>query len=79
VQIVPEVVGAVSASMSIKDSKIGNFLPFSTVFWLGDVKDDSDSILIVIPDGALICRCSISFDMTIGLETVFGRLKIRNR
>ena len=64
-QIVPEVVSAVRASMSIKDSKVGDFLPFSTVFWLGDIKDDSDSILIIVPDRALISGGSISFDMAV--------------
>jgi hypothetical protein len=78
VQIISEVVSAVSASVSIKDSKIGDLLPFSTVFRLGDVKNDSDSILIVISYGALISGCGIGFDMSIRLDTVFGRLKIRD-
>ena len=77
-QIIPQVISAIGASMSIKNSKVGDLLPFSAVFGLWDIQNNSHSILIVISDGALICGRGICFDMSIRLDTVFGRLKIRD-
>lgn len=64
-QIVPQIVSTVGASMTVKYSKIGDFLPFSAVFRLGNVKDDSDSILIVVSDRALIRGRGISFNISV--------------
>ncbi len=77
-QIVPEVVSTVGPTMSVKNSKISHFLPFSAVFGLGNVQNDSHTILIIVSDRSLIRRRSIRLDIPIGLDAVLGRLEVGN-
>ena len=75
-QVVPQIVSAVSATMTIKDPKIGYLFPFSAVFRLGNVQNDSYTVFIVVPDWALVCRCGVGFDVPVGFDAVLGRLKV---
>lgn len=75
-QIVPEVVSAVGPAVPVEHPKVGYFLPLGAVFRLGDVQNDSYTILIVVSDGALICGRGISLDIAIGLDAVLGGLEV---
>jgi len=75
-QVIPQVISTIGSPMSIKNPKIRHLLPFSAVFRLGNVKNDSYPVLIIIPNRALISRRCICLDISIGLDTVFGGLEV---
>jgi len=56
-KIISQEICTVHSSMSIKNSKICNFFPLSTILWSGNIQNNSDTILIVIPDRPLISGC----------------------
>lgn len=75
-QIVPQIVSTVSASMTVKHSKIGYLFPFGAVFGLWDVQNDSHTVFVVVPDWALVGGCSVGLDIAVRFDAVLGRLKV---
>ena len=65
-QIVPQVVCTSTAAVPIKDSEEANLRPLDVqvhfVLWLEDVENDRDSILVIVPNDALVCVCGIRLD-----------------
>lgn len=65
VQVVSQVVCTCCPTMAIKDAKETDLGPIHTqillAFWLEDVEDDRDSVLIVVPNYALISVRSVRF------------------
>ena len=50
VQFISQIISALHASMSIEHTEIGRFLPICYMLWFGEVKNDGDSILIVLSE-----------------------------
>lgn len=78
-KVIAKVVGAVHTAMSIEDSKVGRFFPIGGVFRFGEVKDDGNSIFIVLPYGSLVGRGRIGSDGAMSIFRMFGRLEIADR
>lgn len=80
-QVVLEILGALTATVTIIDSEylqlgplFGRY-PWAFLLRLDDIKNDRNSVLICFTYGTHICiRCE-SFDRTKGLGTDLARLK----
>jgi hypothetical protein len=54
VEIVPKIVGTVDPTVSVEYSEIGCLSPFGAVFGPSDIQNYSHSILVIVPDRALV-------------------------
>ena len=66
VKIVAKVVSTGSPTVPIEDAEEADLRPLNLqvllALWLQDVQDDRDSVLIVVPDDALVSVCGVRFD-----------------
>jgi hypothetical protein len=77
-QVISQKVSTINSPMPIKNTEIGNFFKLHTVLWFGNVKNNGDSIFVILTYWSLVGGCSIGLDIPIGFEGMFGFLKIRN-
>lgn len=80
VQIVAQVVGAGGASVAVEDSEEADLRPLDVqmllVLWLQNVQYYRNTVLVVVPDDALIRVGRIRLDDAALLGTCLGRLVI---
>jgi len=75
-KFVPEKVGAVAAPVSIENPEKGAPRPLGAgfVFGLHHIKNDADSVFVVVSDQTLIGIGCVSPDHTVALSTRLRRL-----
>jgi hypothetical protein len=76
VKVVAEEVGAVETTVSIEYTEVCDFFPFDAVLWFGDVKDDGNSVFVVLANRSLVGRSSIGFNESARFFRVFSFLEI---
>ncbi len=80
-QIISQEVSAGSSAMSVvysEERALGPYL-FGAMCWLHDIKNDRDSVFVIVPNDALVCICSISPDDSIPSYRALSRVVIRDR
>jgi len=75
-EVVPEVVCAVHASVAIEYPKIRRLLPIRGVLGFGEVQNDGNSIFVVLSDGALVGGGGVGPDGPVTIFRVLGRLEV---
>jgi hypothetical protein len=77
-QIVSQEISTGIPTMTVKYTKESAFRPIITFFarWLHNVKNDGDSILIVVSDYPLVSICSITRNNAILSNGTLGLLKV---
>ena len=77
-QVVSQKISAVHASVAVKDSKIGRFLPFGDVFRFYEIEDNCHSIFVVLAYRTLVGRSRVGANGAMRIFGMFGRLEIRD-
>lgn len=78
-QIVPQKIGAVHASMSVKDTKVSCFFPVYVVLGLRNSQNYRHSVLVVLSHRALISGSCESLYIAIRFVREFGWLEVGDR
>ena len=76
VKVISEKISTIHSSMTIEDSKVSRLFPISCMFRLGKIKNDRDSVFVILSDGALVCRGRVGSNGAMSIFGVFGGFKI---
>lgn len=66
--------------MAVKHAEVGGLLPVASshVFGLGEVEDDGDSVLVVLPNWSLVGGGGVGADGAMAVLGMLGRLEVGN-
>jgi len=76
VQIVPQEVSTVHASVAVENSEVGRLFPITYVLWFCEIEDYGDPILVVLTNWALVGRSGVCSDRPMGIFGVLGGLEV---